>query len=244
MDLPVIFEDDYLLAIDKPAGLVVNRRENVKEETVQDWAENRIRPKDDQLTAEAVRGSDFYERGGIVHRIDKDTSGILLIAKNEDVFSKLQQLFKEKQIEKIYLALVHGKVSADLKEINLPVGRLPWNRRKFGVLPQGRPAVTLIFPVNYYRDKDYKDYTLIKAQPKTGRIHQIRIHLKNANHPLVSDSLYSGRKTLLADLNICPRMFLHAQQISFRHPVSGQKIGIESKMPEVLKTCLEGLKRI
>lgn len=237
MDLPVIFEDDYLLAIDKPAGLVVNRRENEDGKTVQDWSEKR-------LAVKYSRDNEFTLRSGIIHRLDKDTSGILLIAKNWAVFNKMQLLFKNRQIEKYYFALVHGRVSPELKEITVPVGRLPWNRRKFGVLPQGREAVTLIDVVNYYHDKDGNNYSLIKAAPKTGRSHQIRIHLKYVGHSLVSDSLYSGRKTLKTDLKICPRIFLHAARISFIHPINGGIISLVSPLPQDLENSLRGLKRM
>ena len=131
MDISILYEDDDLLAIDKPPGVVVNRAESVKGETVQDWTETylsfpRRRESND---------SDFESRAGIVHRIDKETSGILLIAKNPIAFEKLQSQFKDRTIKKTYLALVHGDLVPSEGEIRAPVGRLPWNRERFGIVP-------------------------------------------------------------------------------------------------------------
>ena len=177
MDLPILFEDEAMLVINKPPGMVVNRAESVKGETVQDWVEKTYRIF-------------IADRAGIVHRIDKETSGILLIAKTPDAFTELQRQFKERIIKKTYLAIVHGKLVPEEGEINAPVGRLPWNRERFGIVPGGKEAVT-----KYKIQKYIKDFSIVELYPQSGRTHQIRVHVKYINHPIVGDYLYAGRKT-------------------------------------------------
>src|SRR6266576_1222740 len=158
MDSTIIYEDDDLVVIDKPAGVTVNRAEPTKNEvTVQDWMEEHygtprgtgevypsghrsgIKYTDKDWNPEL----DFYARGGVVHRLDKETSGILVLAKNPATFAALQKQFKERTVKKVYIALAHGKINPAEGEIHVPVGRLPWNRNKFGILPGGRESKTL-----------------------------------------------------------------------------------------------------
>jgi 23S rRNA pseudouridine1911/1915/1917 synthase len=136
-------------------------------------------------------------------------------------------------VEKTYTALAHGRVLDTEGEIAVTVGRLPWNRRRFGALPGGRDAITG-YKVLEYRKKGEDVFTLLELKPKTGRTHQIRIHLKHIGHPIVSDKFYAGRKTSRKDLTWCPRLFLHASKISFVHPVTGSQVSAESKLPEDL----------
>src|SRR5215469_8770459 len=144
----IIFEDKDYLVINKPPGVTVNRSETTKtEETVQDWAEKRIgiTYKDaDRKYGDADWNpeDDFYKRGGIVHRLDKETSGVLLIAKTPFAFVQLQKQFRERIVKKTYVALAHGLIEPPTGEIHVPVGRLPWNRNRFGVLPGGRESKT------------------------------------------------------------------------------------------------------
>ena len=134
----VLYQDIDVMVIDKPPGMVVNRAESVKIQTVQDWVEKHVTGDREQETEE---NKEFISRAGIVHRIDKETSGILLIAKNSASFFELQRQFKDHEVKKTYLALVHGTVS-EIGEINAPIGRLPWNREHFGVVPGGKESVT------------------------------------------------------------------------------------------------------
>ena len=250
-----MYEDESLMVIDKPAGMVVNRAESVKGETVQEWAERKLkinlRPED--IRPSSVEGfrsreneklkigeSDaFKERSGIVHRLDKETSGVLLIAKTPKVFEDLQRQFKERNIEKGYIALVHGKVFPEEGSIKAAVGRLPWNRERFGVLVGGREAETRYKRImNYELGSMNEKFTLIELYPKTGRTHQLRVHLKSIGHPIVSDAFYAGRKTARRDRTWCPRLFLHAKSISFSHPRTGQKITVASELPEELNRAL------
>lgn len=235
MEIPVLYEDDFLYVVDKPAGIVVNRAETVKAETVHDWAEKRI--KNYELGIGDREGTDFYNRAGIVHRLDKDTSGLLIIAKNPTVFSYLQAQFKERTITKKYLALVHGTVTPDEGEIKASVARLPWNRERFGILPGGREAVTSYKVLSRHKG-NFGSFSLLSVFPHTGRTHQIRVHLKYLGFPVVSDSLYGGRKTLRSDLVFCPRLFLHAVYLKFRHPQGGDWITVESKLPDELEKVI------
>lgn len=232
MKIKILFEDEDLAVLDKPAGIVVNRALSVKEETVQDFV-------DKNFGLKAARGdsSEFLSRSGVVHRLDKDTSGVLIVAKNAASFIKLQSLFKERKINKKYKALVHGKVIPERGEINAPVGRLPWNRERFGVLSEGKEAQTSYRVLTNYEYKN-QHYSLVETSPYTGRTHQIRIHMKYIGHSIISDKFYAGRKTYKKDLAFCPRLFLHASFIMFKHPLKGKNLDIESMLPEDLLKVL------
>lgn len=244
MEPKVIFEDSQILVLEKPAGMVVNRARTTRgEETVQDWlmAYGKWLMVEDQVLKE----SDFSKRAGIVHRLDKETSGILLVGKTKEAFENLQAQFKKRKVEKKYLALVHGKVepSDSEGEIEAPVGRLAWNRERFGVFPGGREAKTKYKAKKYYT-LDARPYTLLELTPTTGRTHQIRVHLKYLGHPVVADSFYAGRKTSRQDRKWCPRLFLHASYIAFAHPKTGKKVSFSSKLPEELKKALKSLEKV
>ncbi|MFZ5845251.1 MAG: RluA family pseudouridine synthase [Patescibacteria group bacterium] len=227
MTLTSLFEDNDLLVIDKPAGTVVNRAESVKGETVQDWAEEKLK----------VGEEDFYRRAGIVHRLDKETSGILLLAKTPAAFAALQRQFKERLVKKTYLALVHGKLVPPVGEIRAPVGRLPWNRERFGIVPGGKEAVTK-YKVISNRRVQSEELTLVELYPETGRTHQIRVHLKYINHPIVGDYLYAGRKVSRADRTWAPRVMLHASKITFRHPTSDVLTSVEAPLPRDMRAII------
>lgn len=234
MEPKVIFEDKYFLILNKPSGWVVNEaRTTRKQKVIQRWLKKMPYP------LAKIREM----RSGIVHRLDKETSGILAIAKTKDVFKNLQAQFKERTVEKVYAALVHGRVEPEEGIIKVPVGRLPWNRERFGVLPGGRSAETAYKVLSYHK-LQAASYTLVEFYPKTGRTHQIRVHAKYIGHPLVSDEFYTGRKTARGDRTWCPRLFLHASEISFNHPKTGKAVSFESDLPHTLKSCLKGLERV
>ena len=236
MKIKVVFENQDFLVIEKPAGVVVNRAETVKGETVQDWVEDRlgIRNQESGISEE----SDFVRRAGIVHRLDKETSGLLLIAKNPESFANLQAQFKARKTRKKYLALVHGEVEPKEGRIELPIARNPFNREKFGVFPGGRKAVTEYKVISSLKVQD-SNFTFLELTPLTGRTHQIRVHLKGIGHPIVSDEKYAGRKTNREDRKWCPRMFLHASFLGFFHPRTGKWMEFESELPEDLQKALE-----
>ncbi len=250
--IQIIYEDDDLLVLNKPAGITVNKSDTTQSQlTVQDWTESKLkieseklkvgRKKIDDYTSKEYFQQAFRERGGIVHRIDKETSGILLVAKNPDAFQNLQKQFKERTVQKTYIALAHGRIAPRNGEINVPVDRLPWNRRQFGIVAGGRESVTFYQVPQYFLmpGKQREELSLVELTPKTGRTHQIRVHLKYFNHPIFSDFLYAGRKTANRDRKLLNRVFLHAAKISFLHPKSGEEVHFESPLPIELKEFIE-----
>jgi len=236
MDIPILFEDDAMIAINKPPGIVVNNAESVKGETVQDWMAAHF-ALDTSLKTEETK--DFFDREGIVHRIDKETSGILLIAKTPEAFAELQRQFKERLIHKTYLAIAHGKLVPDTGEINAPVGRLPWNRERFGIVPGGKESVTR-YKVQETWDRGNDKFSLIELYPQSGRTHQIRVHLKYINHPIVGDYLYAGRKTARDDRTWAPRVMLHAWKLTCIHPVTQHELAIEAPIPDDMNGIIHG----
>jgi 23S rRNA pseudouridine1911/1915/1917 synthase len=240
MDIPILFEDNDLYVVNKPPGVVVNRAQSVKNETVQDFSEKKL-----GLTAAAHQswGDTFESRAGIVHRIDKETSGVLIIAKNPVAFSALQAQFKDRTTRKTYLAIVHGALVPPDGEIRAPVGRLPWNRERFGILPGGKEAVTKYTVQKIWEitnGKNKEQVSLVELHPQTGRTHQIRVHLKYINHPIIADFLYAGRKTARGDRTWAPRVMLHAWKITVTHPVTGQPLAIEAPIPDDMDRIIHG----
>ncbi|MFC1646770.1 RluA family pseudouridine synthase [Patescibacteria group bacterium] len=234
MDISILYEDEQVCVIDKPVGVVVNKARTVKGETIQDWAAKKFSIFNFQFSKED-KESDFYKRSGIVHRIDKETSGILILAKTPESFNNLQGQFKERLIKKVYIAIVHGKLVPSEGEINAPIGRLPWNRERFGVVAGGKEALTK-YKVHssqlIVHSKRKIQISIVEVYPYTGRTHQIRVHMKYINHPIVGDYLYAGRKTARRDRNIVGRVMLHAARIKFVHPVTNKTIAIKSPMPD------------
>lgn len=239
MDIPILYEDDDLLVVNKPPGVVVNRAQSVKGETVQDWAEQKLNIVRSDATISW--GDSFESRAGIAHRIDKETSGILLIGKNPEAFEKLQADFKERSMKKTYLALVHGKIAED-GEINAPVGRLPWDRERFGVDAGGKEAVTnYVVRRSWFvvHGKNKEEISLVELHPETGRTHQIRVHMKYINHPLIGDYLYAGRKTSRNDRLWAERCMLHAWKITLTHPKSGASLAFEAPIPDDMERIIQ-----
>lgn len=248
----VLFSDDYLMVIEKPAGLVVTPADSVKVETLSD-----ILIRDFNNTV---------DRGGVVHRLDKDTSGILLIAKTAESLEQLQFQFKERMVKKEYLALSHGFLDKE-EIVSGSIERNPKNREKFIVTEEGKEAETKFIPIQKYKlseDKmeqlftsqfnkiqrrklertNYGIFTLIKCFPLTGRTHQIRVHLKYLGFPIVGDEKYAGRKTARLDGRWCNRQFLHAAKITFYHPHSGELMTFESALPDDLENVLSNLEKV
>lgn len=240
MEIPIVYEDGEFIIIDKPSGVVVNRATSVTTETIQDWAQEKLRINNLELKIND-EDRDFYNRTGIVHRLDKDTSGLLIIAKNLNAFFNLQLQFKERKVSKRYITLVQGKVASPTGEIKASVGRLPWNRERFGILPGGREAVTSYKLLKLLKSPKGELFSLLEVTPFTGRTHQIRIHLKYLGHPVVSDNFYAGRKVYRQNQKFCPRLFLHAGYIKFQHPKTGKMLEFESKLPKDLENVLQKL---
>ena len=264
MKIEVIFEDQDILVINKPAGLVVNRADSVKEESLQDWLAEKVQknfaPDWEQLmqtdfndqfgTAEEI----FKERLGLVHRLDKDTSGVLVTAKNPGSLVNLLAQFRQRTVTKKYTCLAHGKFRVPQGTIRAPLGRARVDRHKFAVTPAGRPAVTEYKVAEYYPNLNelgieklhqfakklhvYQGFSLVSCWPKTGRTHQSRVHLKHWSHPLVGDSKYVGKRRAKLDEVWCPRQFLHASSIELTHPRTNKKISFEAELAGDLKEAL------
>lgn len=234
--LDILYEDDDLLAINKPAGMVIHPAAGNRRGTLV----NAVLYHCPQLS-----GVGGVQRPGIVHRLDKDTSGVILVAKNDAAQRALQAQFQARAVHKTYLALVHGWISPPRGEIDAPIGRDPRHRQRMAVTPlaRGRAAATRYEAQSYYeqpagpRAKALR-YTLLACHPLTGRTHQIRVHLAHIQHPIVGDAVYGGvRKGMTA----CPRQFLHAERIRFRVPASGQEIEVAAPLPDDLRDVLAGL---
>lgn len=233
MEPKIIFQDDSFFVIDKPAGWIVNEAATTKNQPVlQTW----LRQFDYPLVL------DTDSRHGIVHRLDKETSGVMIVAKNKEFFDKLQAEFKSREVQKTYIALVHGKLEPQEGNISVPVGRLPWRRDRFGVVAGGRNSETDYKVLQFFPGNN-AGHTLVEFYPKTGRTHQIRVHCKYIKHAIVADEFYAGRKTARNDRKWCPRLFLHAAEIKFIHPVTGKEVEFKSELPADLKDVLLTLEK-
>jgi len=236
MDLKIIYEDNNLLVVDKPAGIIVfpegkNNNDNQNQTIIDLLIEG---------YPELVE-TGFPPRYGIIHRIDKDTSGILLVAKNNDALNFFQEQFKTRQVQKKYIALVVGNIKQDSEIIETLIGRSPQNRLKQKVFseiesgPGKRTAIT-----KYRVLTRYKDFTLLEVMPKTGRKHQIRCHLSYINHPIAGDKLYGFKN------QPCPngltRHFLHASYIKIKMQKNNEE-EFKSALPEDLAKILEKLEK-
>lgn len=253
--LSILYEDDGLLVVDKPAGLVVNRAETVPGPTIQDWMESQSwfghagSPEawnDPELVAL------YKSRSGMVHRLDKDTSGALLLAKDPITMIELMRQFRDRETEKTYVALVHGKFSVSQGTINLPLGRSQGDRERFSVDPEGKESETAYEVLEYFvhppssikqkEARSYQGFSLVRLMPKTGRTHQIRVHMGFIKHPLVGDLKYVGRKRSRIDTLWCKRQFLHAEKLCFTNPKDKERVCYASKLPADLEAVLQDLK--
>jgi len=236
-DLPltILYEDDDLVVIDKPAGLVVHPAAGHRDRTLVNAL---------LFTVKDLSGIGGEIRPGIVHRLDKDTSGVMVIAKHDEAHRKLTAAWGTDQVRKEYLALVYGTPSSDRGTIDAPIGRDPRDRKRMAVVPGGRRAVT-----EYEVAERLRYVSLIRCRLRTGRTHQIRVHLKHIGHPIVGDPVYSGPQyrgipdkriqRVLAGLG---RQALHAARITFPHPSSGVVMTFEAVLPEDLASVLQGVR--
>ncbi|HSX39633.1 MAG TPA: RluA family pseudouridine synthase [Candidatus Saccharimonadales bacterium] len=225
LDLKILYEDDDILVINKDAGIVVNTSQTSPQGTVQETLADKIE------TDSEDEASEFDQRTGIVHRIDKDTSGILLIAKNKEAFIELQRQFKEREVKKEYLALVLGQINEEVVEINAPIKRHPFHRTKLAVVEGGKDSVTKVEKIKDIL-KNGEKLTLVKVNPLTGRTHQIRVHLAAFNHPIVGDELYSSTKQYYKWHEVFGRLMLHACKIEISHPTTHKIMMFEAPLPQ------------
>lgn len=226
--LDVIFEDEYMLVINKPPGMVVHPAAGVVSGTLV----NALMAHTKGLSS--IGGE---ERPGIVHRLDRDTSGLIIVAKTDAAHQGLSDALKNRQIKKTYIALIIGGLKEEEGVVAVPVGRHTRDRKKMAASGiQGREAVTAWRVLERYRG-----FTLIEARPMTGRTHQIRVHMAYTGHPIAGDKVYGGATQASADLGL-KRQFLHAARLDFKHPVTGQEISLTADLPDDLKEVLGKVK--
>jgi 23S rRNA pseudouridine1911/1915/1917 synthase len=220
--LSIIFEDEYLLALDKPPGIVVHPAPGHYTGTLVNALLHYCKD---------LSGIGGVERPGIVHRLDKDTSGLVIVAKTESAHKNLASQFKNRKIRKEYLAVVKGNVKKDKGLIHASIGRHKVHRKKMDTrASDGREASTKYQVI--YR---CKDWSYLKIWPKTGRTHQIRVHLASIHHPIIGDQLYGGKS---ANLSI-PRHALHAHRLELQHPITGLDLSLQALLPRDIEVFLK-----
>ncbi len=223
LPVAVLYEDEWLLVVDKPAGMAVHPSRGHAEGTLVN-----------ALLGHGLAGGDDF-RPGIVHRLDKDTSGLLVVAKAAEVHRRLVDMMRTRSIDRRYLALVHGAFSVETGTIEAPVGRDPVRRRSMAVGGvAAREAVT-----DFTVLERLGDFTLVEARLQTGRTHQIRVHFLAIGHPVVGDSTYARRDPLEVG-----RQFLHSYKLSFVHPLTGQDLQVETPLPSDLAAVLTRLRGV
>lgn len=230
MEIQVIYKDQNLLVLNKPAGVLVHAA-NLKqgtEKTLTDWL---LKNYPEVRTV----GDDPVTRPGIVHRLDKETSGVLIVARNQETFNYLKSLFQRHLIKKTYLALVYGKLKEKSGIIDKPIGiKSGSTKRSIYSSKMQKEAITEYKVIKFLK-LNGEDYSLLEVSPKTGRTHQIRVHLTAIGHPIVGDRLYGGKHPAPTGLT---RQFLHARSIEFTLP-TGERMRFEADLPEDIKFLLE-----
>jgi 23S rRNA pseudouridine1911/1915/1917 synthase len=234
--LDIVYEDDDLIVVSKSAGMIVHPGAGIDSGTLANALVHHFN------SLSSVAGS---IRPGIVHRLDKDTSGLLVVAKNDLAHQRLSDQFREREVFKLYIALVYGRLSNERGEIEARIGRGTHNRTRMAVLKggAGRPAHTI-----YEVTQRYEDFTLLRVQIKTGRTHQIRVHLAHIGHPVVGDVNYGGgRNNSIGNAPIkravqsLGRQFLHSTELGFNHPRTGERLVFNSPLPPELAALLARL---
>lgn len=227
LPVEILFEDEQMLVVNKPAGMVVHPAAGHQRDTLADVLLAR-----DPTIAEAVNPGNQH-RPGIVHRLDKDTSGLLIVARTSEAMMRLAQQFQEHAVTKRYLALVEGHLPLAEGGIEAPIGRDPRHRQRMTLTARhGRHAETL-----FWVEQEFKSFSLVRVQIITGRTHQIRVHLAAIGHPVAGDHIY-GRPQPLEP----PRLFLHAAELQFSHPTTGQPLTFQAPLPPDLQQFLDSLR--
>lgn len=221
--LDIVYEDSEVIVINKPQGMVVHPAPGNYKDTLV----NALLYHCKDLSS--ING---IKRPGIVHRIDKDTSGLIMVAKNDSSHNFLAEQLKDKSASRVYIALVHGNVHVKKGIIDAPIGRDPKSRVKMAVVKEGKEAITEFTVLEYY-----KGFTLIECRLKTGRTHQIRVHMSYIGYPLVGDPLYGPRKQRYGD-----KQYLHAKELSFIHPSTKKRVTFVTDIPQYFAEFLESIK--
>ncbi|HTK37080.1 MAG TPA: RluA family pseudouridine synthase [Pyrinomonadaceae bacterium] len=246
--LDIVYEDEFLAVINKPAGMVVHPGAGVTNGTLANALAFHFGFRNSDLEFgneddEQSKIQDLKSRIGLVHRLDKDTSGLIVVAKNENVHEALAEQFQTREVFKSYVALVHGAVRENSGRIDKPIARDRWKRTKMTVAASGRNALSL-----WKVRRRHEKFTLVDVEIKTGRTHQIRVHLASINHPIVGDETYNeGRDKTVANPEIkkaiqdMGRFFLHAERLSFTHPETRERLQFVSPLALQLENFLTKL---
>lgn len=226
--LEIVYEDEDLLVVNKPKGMVVHPAPGNPDGTLVN-----------ALLAhcgDSLSGINGVVRPGIVHRIDKDTSGLLIVAKNDFTHVRLAEQIKEHSFTREYSAVVYGRIKEEKGTVDAPIGRHPVERKKMAILSNGKTARRAV--THYEVVKWYRDFTRLRLRLETGRTHQIRVHMASLGHPVAGDPIYGPKKVILSLQGQC----LHAGRIGFRHPRTGMYLELEAPLPEYFTAFLAGLK--
>lgn len=223
--LDIIYEDSDIIVINKQKGLVVHPANGNPDGTLVNAIMN--------ICKDSLSGIGGEIRPGIVHRLDKDTSGLIIIAKNDKAHIHLSEQIKNHQVKKTYMALVRGVVKENEATINMPIERSKKDRKKMAVSKTGKSAIT-----HFKVIKRYEKYTLLEIQIETGRTHQIRVHMSYIGYSIVGDAVYSNGKN---PFGVTGQM-LHAQKLTFKHPITNEELNLEAPLPKYFKEILEQLK--
>lgn len=223
--LNVVYEDGSLLVINKPRGLVVHPAAGNESGTLVNALLSHCKD---------LSGIAGELKPGIVHRLDKDTTGLLVVAKNDEAHLSLSRQIGEKSARRIYLALVEGNIAEDRGRVDAPLGRSRADRKKIAVVEDGRQAAT-----EYFILERFGDCTLVECHLETGRTHQIRVHMKHIGHPVAGDPVYGLKKQRF---NVDGQL-LHAARLEFTHPATGERMKFEAPLPEDFERVLESLRR-
>ena len=235
LPIRIVFEDDDIAVIDKEVGMVVHPAAGHRDGTLVNALLHHL---------EGLSGVGGEARPGIVHRLDKETSGLLVVAKHDRAHRTLTATWNSDAVRKFYLALVYGTPSPEDGTIDRPIGRDPRDRKRMAVVPSGRSAVTL-----YRVLEAFPGCALLELELRTGRTHQIRVHLKSIGHPVVGDTVYGGAQwkgvrdpNVQRQLRTMKRQALHAARLEMIHPITGAPMTVESPLPEDMQKVLEGLR--
>lgn len=222
--IEVVYEDSDIIVVNKPKGLVVHPANGNWDGTLV----NAIMA----ICKDSLSGIGGEVRPGIVHRLDKDTSGLLIIAKNDKAHINMSNEIKNRKVKKVYIALVRDIVAENEATINMPIGRSNKDRKKMAVVKNGKEAIT-----HFKVIKRFDKYTLLEVKIDTGRTHQIRVHLSEIGHPVVGDEIYSNGKN---EFGVHGQL-LHAKSLDFKHPITGKDMHLEAELPEEFKNVLKKL---
>jgi len=239
LDIPILFESDDYIVINKPSGLVVHADGRTAEESVASWVAERHPEMSEVGEPLTLANGEVINRPGIVHRLDRETSGVLILAKNQNAFLHLKQQFQDRQVNKKYHTFVHGNLKEDEGEINRPIGKSSKDFRRWSAQPGARGELREASTL--YRVLGRAEgLTFVEVEPKTGRTHQIRVHFKAIHHPVVGDKLYAENQPGKLGFK---RTALHAREITFLD-VSGKSVTVEAPYPIDFLNAIEKFKSL